>query len=185
VSGFLVLERNRNTRETWLTPRALLASLGVKFDLDPCAAPSPRPWPTAKRHIELPTNGLAAPWSGRIWLNPPYGKQAGLWLKRLADHGNGIALVFARTETAMFHEQVWPRASAVLFLRGRVSFCDADGRPADRSVSPSVLVAYGADNAEKLSRCGLEGAFLPITPATRASGRQADLALSSPIGGHQ
>jgi hypothetical protein len=54
----------------WLTPREIVTPLGP-FELDPCAAPSPRPWPTAVRHIELPECGLTAKWEGRVWLNPP------------------------------------------------------------------------------------------------------------------
>lgn len=48
---------------TWLTPRFIIDALGP-FHLDPCAAPSPRPWDTAQIHYELPTDGLAEPWSG-------------------------------------------------------------------------------------------------------------------------
>ena len=73
---------------TWLTPPEILDSLGA-FDLDPCAAPSPRPWATAARHIELPECGLAADWSGRIWLNPPFGREDAAWLRKLAAHGDG------------------------------------------------------------------------------------------------
>ena len=113
--------------DTWLTPPYILKALG-EFDLDPCAAPEPRPWPTASRHITLPTNGLQIEWHGRVWLNPPYGRATGTWLEKLANHGNGIALIFARTDTDMFFEQVWKRADAVAFLRGRLTFCDAAGR---------------------------------------------------------
>ena len=63
---------------TWLTPPELIQALGP-FDLDPCAAPSPRPWPTAAQHIELPRDGLAEPWSGYVWLNPPYSHAAWAW----------------------------------------------------------------------------------------------------------
>lgn len=90
---------------TWLTPPHITNALGA-FDLDPCAAPSPRPWPTAARHIELPEDGLAADWDGRVWLNPPYSFAAWKWLAKLAEHGRGTALVFARTETAGFVSEV-------------------------------------------------------------------------------
>jgi len=49
--------------EIWLTPPYIIACLGP-FDLDPCAAPEPRPWATAKRHYTREHNGLAKPWSG-------------------------------------------------------------------------------------------------------------------------
>ena len=54
---------NNGAEELWLTPPQLLSVLGP-FDLDPCACPDPRPWPTAKRHIALPEDGLAAQWGG-------------------------------------------------------------------------------------------------------------------------
>src|SRR5579859_729831 len=67
---------------TWLTPPEIIQALGL-FDLDPCAAPSPRPWPTASRHIELPEDGLAAKWHGRVWCNPPFGAHTAAWLARM------------------------------------------------------------------------------------------------------
>ena len=150
--------------DVWLTPPDLLAALGV-FDLDPCAAPNPRPWPTARQHYTLPTDGLAEPWEGRGWLNPPY-SNVRPWLARLADHGRGPALIFARTDTAAFHEQVWQRATALRFLRGRVTFYRPTATPgrdrAGGATSPSVLVAYGDADADVLRGCSIPGAFVTL-----------------------
>lgn len=110
----------------WLTPPSIVQALGP-FDLDPCAAPEPRPWPTAARHITLPEDGLKAEWRGRVWCNPPFGRHTALWLHRMAQHGNGIALAFARTDTAMFTQYVWPAAAAVLMLAGRPHFFGLTG----------------------------------------------------------
>ena len=141
---------------TWLTPRFILDALGA-FDLDPCAAPG---WETAKRMICLPDDGLAADWQGRVWCNPPFGKHTGAWLERMAQHGDGIALAFARTETRMFQQEVWPHASAVLFLAGRPHFHLPDGtRAKGNSGGPICLIAYGSRNAGSLASCGLPGAF--------------------------
>lgn len=148
---------------TWLTPPHIVDALGP-FDLDPCAAPSPRPWPTALRHIELPEDGLAAEWYGRVWLNPPYSFAAWQWLAKLADHGDGIALIFARTETAGFVREVWGKASAVLFIHGRLHFHYPDGtRAAANGGAPSVLVAYGAGAAERLRSAGIDGTWIDLT----------------------
>jgi hypothetical protein len=150
---------------TWLTPKFVLDALG-EFDLDPCAAPAPRPFPTAKTHyVEREGDGWKRRWFGRVWLNPPYGQEAGRWLLRLAGHGVGTALIFARTETEDFFAGVWERADAALFLRGRLTFLHPDGTEADSNGgAPSVLVAYGAEDAERLHSCGLEGQFVPIAP---------------------
>lgn len=86
--------------ETWLTPPYIIQALGP-FCLDPCAA-TDQPWSTAVTQFTKPENGLARDWFGFVWCNPPYGRHTGAWLNKLADHGNGLALIFARTETAMF-----------------------------------------------------------------------------------
>ena len=87
-------ERTETGKDEWLTPPEIIHALGC-FDLDPCA-PVVRPWPTATRHYTIEDNGLVQPWDGRIWCNPPYGTETGRWLARMAEHGNGIALIFAR-----------------------------------------------------------------------------------------
>ena len=143
----------------WLTPPEILARLG-EFDLDPCAAPEPRPWPTAKRHIVLPEDGLTAGWEGRVWCNPPFGSHTGQWLGRMALHGNGIALAFARTDTAMFHSWVFGKADAVLFVQRRPHFYRPDGsRAKGNSGGPVCLIAYGEANAQALAGSGIEGAL--------------------------
>jgi hypothetical protein len=142
--------------DEWLTPPEILHALGP-FDLDPCS-PVRRPWDTAAAHYTEPEDGMARPWWGRVWLNPPYGPQTERWLRRLADHGQGTALIFARTETRMFFESVWARATALLFLEGRLHFYTVAGERAPHNAGgPSVLIAYGAADAERLATAGLAG----------------------------
>jgi hypothetical protein len=165
-------QSSRMLTDVWLTPPEILAVLG-SFDLDPCAAPEPRPWPTARRMISRPDDGLSAEWLGRVWLNPPYSREAVRWIQRLADHGHGTALVFARTETAWFVDQVWRRASALLFMHGRVHFHRPDGsRSPDNAGAPSVLAAYGVSDAERLESSGLRGSFVSLAGAVLPGGEQ-------------
>lgn len=153
--------------DVWLTPPHIITALGA-FDLDPCAAPAPRPWNTANTHYTLPTNGLFEPWFGRVWLNPPYGELAARWVGRLAEYGNGITLLFARTETEMFFRSVWGKADAVLFLDGRLHFHRPDGkRSKNSSGAPSCLVAYGEHNVNALAASGLAGCLVRITERPR------------------
>lgn len=161
----------RASTTTWLTPPAILIAVGgaESFDLDPCAAVG-QPWPTARQHYTVVDNGLMKPWHGRVWLNPPYGREVGAWLGRMAAHNHGTALIFARTDTAAFFDHVWHAASGLLFIAGRLDFLRADGTPAPRkggkrpanSGAPSVLVAYGADDLDVLAYCGIEGHFVPL-----------------------
>jgi len=153
---------------TWLTPRWIIDALGGwrSFDLDPCAAPAPRPWQTARRmNAEADRDGLSIDWDGRVYLNPPYARsQIGVWMKRMADHGNGTALVFARTDARWFRDQVWPRAHGLLFLYGRLSFCRPDGATGKngRTTAPSVLIAYGGQDMDRLAASNFEGQFVPL-----------------------
>lgn len=70
---------------------------------------------------------------------------------------SGIALIFARTETKGFHREIWNKADAVFFFKGRLKFYHADGTQGGTANAPSCLVAYGKDNVQALEDCGLEG----------------------------
>jgi hypothetical protein len=63
--------------DEWLTPPEILRALGP-FDLDPCA-PIARPWETAAAHYTAEDDGLSKPWAGRVWCNPPFGREAVKW----------------------------------------------------------------------------------------------------------
>ena len=147
-------------KEDWLTPPSIIRACGP-FDLDPCS-PMPRPWDTAKQHYTLADNGLTKPWFGRVWLNPPYGNQTDKWMQMLAQHGNGIALIFARTETGSFFPWVWDYAAAILFIKGRLRFWTKEGREGGTAGAPSVLIAYGKENVMSLEKCGLPGRLVRL-----------------------
>jgi hypothetical protein len=160
--GLSAHQSARMLSDEWLTPPEILRALGP-FDLDPCT-PDAMPWQTAEKRYTKAQDGLQQPWHGRVWLNPPFGREAAKWLERLADHGDGIALVPARTETRMFYLHVWDRADAVCFMRGRPHFHRPCGtRAAANSGAPIALVAYGARNVNALRLSGL-GVVLALTP---------------------
>lgn len=138
--------------DEWLTPPDIIADLGP-FDLDPCC-PVIMPWRTATI-MRSKEDVLFEHWpdDAFVWLNPPYSDIA-RWMNELSIHpGGGIALVFARTETAWFVSTVWKRAMAIAFLHGRVTFHLPDGRPGPGNAgAPSCLVAYGTRGWNRLQR---------------------------------
>lgn len=147
--------------DEWLTPPEIIKALG-EFDLDPCS-PISRPWPTAALHYTIEDDGLSREWHGRVWLNPPYGPHTGTWLERLAIHGQGTALVFARTETEAWHRWVWPMATSVLFIEGRINFHHVSGAKAKKNAgAPSAFISYGQRDAELLRTCGIAGRWIPL-----------------------
>lgn len=143
------------TTHDWLTPPELLAALGP-FDMDPCASQF-QPWRTATQQFTIEDDGLARDWFGRVWCNPPYGPFAEKFLARMAAHGNGIALIFARTETKAFQKYCWRSADAMLFMAGRIKFRLPGGGLSGTAGAPSVLIAYGKANAEVLHCSGIDG----------------------------
>lgn len=150
---------HRGATDVWLTPPEIIEALGP-FDLDPCAAIG-QPWATAEKHYTIEDDGLAQTWRGLVWCNPPFGPEAGAWLARLAEHGAGIGLVPARTETRWFVREVWGKADAVLFLHGRPHFHHADGtRGRANSGAPICLIGYGARAADILRDCDLDGSLV-------------------------
>jgi hypothetical protein len=153
-SGFTHDQRTATSSDEWYTPPEVFDALGLAFDLDPAAPPGGVPWVPATRHLTQQDDGLSRPWRGRVWLNPPYGRQTDRWLSRLADHGDGLALVFARTDTAWF-QRVAARAAALCFIGGRLRFHRPDGTPGNTAPSPSLLVAFGLPCALGLAESGL------------------------------
>jgi hypothetical protein len=160
---------NTNNADEWLTPPYITDALGP-FDLDPCQPIDP-PFTHALIGYNVLDDGLAQTWRGRVWCNPPYGRETFKWLDKLATHGNGMSLIFARTETIGFHAQVWQRADAVFFFKGRLKFHYVTGEPAAAANAPSCLVAYGANNVEALKRAAdagdLLGKLVTLTDAAR------------------
>ena len=151
-----------SNKHTWETPQDFFDKLNsiYGFTLDACAE-----WHTAKVdcYYTKEQDALIQDWKGIVWCNPPYGRQTWLWLDKLATHGRGTALIFARTETKGFVEQVWNKASGLLFLHGRLFFYRTDGTPASANAgAPSVLVAYGREDAECLRCSLLEGTYVAL-----------------------
>jgi hypothetical protein len=160
-------ESTTSQTHVWLTPPHIIDALGgaASFDFDPCAAPEPRPWPTAlAMNARLDANGLQIRWRGRVWLNPPYDDRViAQWLGRMAEHDHGTALLGVRTENEAWRKFVWGRASGLLFLFGRLHYCRPDGRPAKGNAGhASVLCSYGQDDLDRLANSNLEGHLVPL-----------------------
>ena len=125
----------------WATPQSFFDALSAEFgpfDLDPCATPE-----NAKcaRFFTIEQDGLKQKWSGKVFMNPPYGKQIGQWIVKAKESAQGGALVVcmipARTDTKYWHEHIQDIAE-VRFVKGRIKFGDSKGS----APFPSVVVIY-------------------------------------------
>ena len=131
----------------WYTPPNLVGSIAVfldGIDLDPCAEPA-KAVPATTHYVE-DDDGLARDWSGKVFMNPPYGSGIDDWVRHLVNaYRSGqvtqaIALLPARTDTAwMGRLRDYPRC----FIRGRIRFSGEGSAP-----FPSVLVYLGGHIAK-------------------------------------
>lgn len=81
---------------------------------------------------------------------------------RLAEHDNGIALLYNRCDSRMFQDIIFKKAIAMKFLRHRIRFYRPNGTRGDSPGCGSILIAFGKDNAEILKACTIEGKYIQI-----------------------
>lgn len=148
-------QKSIGINDEWLTPPWIMEKLG-RFDLDPCS-PVVRPWDTANVHLTIDDDGLSSKWFGRVWCNPPFNRtQRHLWMRKMAEHGNGVMLVPAACETDAFRRYVFGVADGLLMLNRRPHFHFVDGTEAKANSGCTIcLVAYGKQNLEVLLDSGL------------------------------
>lgn len=164
-------QSSRSLGVDWLTPPVWIHALG-KFDLDPCVAED-MPWLTAPTMWTRSINGLNKGWFGRVWCNPPYGPPSIIepWMSRMAGHNNGVALIFARTDTACWHTFVFPVAVGALFVRGRPNFYTVTGSRSTKNCgAPVALIAYGESNMLAIAESGIAGKLVIFNHFPRTSG---------------
>ena len=143
------------------------------FDLDPCAA-DPRPWDCARPTSQSSMTAWRL-WLGRVYLNPPFNRyEVGDWIRKLADHGCGTALLHARTEAGWFEPSGRAHQHSCSWPTDQILSPDGSDQPAN-SGAPPVLVAFGDDDARRLRNSGIAGSFvtgwtwLPGRPSPQAS----------------
>jgi len=113
--------------DEWYTPLALFAELSAEFGgftLDPCCTPESA---LCLNFYTREDDGLAKPWSGRVFMNPPYGRPLGSWMKKAWEESQRGALVVclipARVDTAWWHD--YAVKGEVRFLKGRLQFANS------------------------------------------------------------
>ncbi len=129
----------------WATPETVVETASkefrVNFTLDVCANAENA---KCERYFDPEADGLKQSWAGETcWLNPPYGRQIGLWIAKAWSeshyHGATVAcLLPARTDVAWFHDYCLPYADEILFVRGRIKF----GGSKNSAPFPSMLLIF-------------------------------------------
>lgn len=166
--------------QEWYTPQYILARvLAVlgEIDLDPCAEKHTEKGPNvpAKRHITRQENGLAHPWTGRVFANPPYGKDMRAWAQKfMAEYRANrmpsvILLAHARTDTVWYS---YLCGVPVCFIKGRLKFSDSK----NSAPFPSALFYVGPNVARFAQVFADVGAvYQPLTGHTKPAVEQPQL----------
>ena len=145
----------------WYTPKWVFDELGIVFDLDPSSPHDHETFVPAAKKLTIFDDGLSQDWLGTVWMNPPYGRETPFWMRRFIDHGNGIALVFSRTDTAWCQEAM-RSCDAMLFVGGRIDFEPGheNKHKKSRCGAGTVMFAIGDRCVEALKKLSDRGVFL-------------------------
>lgn len=125
--------------DDWSTPQDFFDKLNAEFgfNLDPCASKENA---KCSRFFTQEDDGLQQKWTGRVFMNPPYGRQIGLWVKKAYESYRGGAVVVcllpARTDTKWFHE--YCVKGQIRFIKGRLKF----GGSSNSAPFPSMVVIF-------------------------------------------
>lgn len=128
-----------STTDLWETPQWLFDELNnvYHFQTDVCAIPENAKCAT---YFTPEQDGLAQEWKGICWMNPPYGRNIGKWVKKAYESArNGatvVCLLPSRTDTAWWHD--YCMKGKITFIRGRLKF----GQSKNSAPFPSAIVAF-------------------------------------------
>ena len=125
--------------DLWETPQWLFDKLHAQygFETDVCALPENA---KCERYFTPEQDGLSQEWTGVCWMNPPYGRKIGEWIKKAYESSlkgaTVVCLIPARTDTAWWHDYVMQ--GEITFVRGRLRF----GGSKNSAPFPSAIVAF-------------------------------------------
>ena len=125
--------------DLWETPKVFFDELDKEFhfELDVCALPENA---KCKNYFTPEIDGLKQKWCGICWMNPPYGREIGNWMKKAyessQDGATVVCLVPSRTDTKWWHE--YAMKGEIRFIRGRLKF----GNSNNSASFPSAVVIF-------------------------------------------
>ncbi len=133
------------TSDDYYTPKWIFDAMGITFDLDVACPPEGPIHVPAARYYTAADDGLAQPWEGRVWMNPPFSK-TNPWALRFIEHANGIALVpFAKAKWAC---TLWEAAEGIVMLPAKFKF------EGGSIFIQTMLAAFGGDCVEAIAKIG-------------------------------
>ena len=163
-------------RNRYCTPRLILDpvyAMWGRIDLDPCWDPTSIVRALRTFDIRRGQDALKLRWRGRVFLNPPYSGPAP-FLRRAAIHyrrglAETLAIVNVMAGSRYWHQWVWPHATAICFLDGRVAFL-VNGKPKKGTRFYDQAVIYYGDDVRRFRQIWSRLGVVVDTPGTLTRG---------------
>jgi len=114
--------------DVWSTPPDFYKKLDDEFhfDFDPCP-------------LNPTFDGLSVQWGKRNFMNPPYGRVIGNWIKKASENPMTVCLLPARTDTRWFWDYIYNKPHVeIRFIKGRLKF----GGGKNSAPFPSMVVIF-------------------------------------------
>ncbi len=129
--------------------KAARSVLGT-IDLDPSSHPVANRVVKATRFFTLHDDGLSKPWSGCVWLNPPFSEWKSWVPKIIAEWQSGnvsqmCVLCATRTLTAQYFWDIHQHCTSLCIFRGRIPFWGGLAASPD----DGHVVFYFGDSADR------------------------------------
>lgn len=150
------VQQEQLTSDDYYTPRWVFERMGLVFDLDVCAPPGGVEWVPAVRYFDQAADGLAQPWEGRVWMNPPF-SGTGPWVDKFIVHGHGVCLV--PHSRARWHARLWASSAVLVDVNAQgdsmFKFYKALTGEYANIYMPVFMAGFGDECVEAIGRLGV------------------------------
>ena len=136
-------------KHDWETPQHFFDELHAKYDftLDASATGENAKLPN---HFTIEDDALKQRWEGRVFVNPPYGREIKHWVEKaykesLESYNECVVMLIpSRTDTSYWHDYIFGKAKEIDFLRGRLKF-EVNGKAGQPAPFPSAVIVYSKE----------------------------------------
>jgi len=151
---------NSSEKMDWGTPQFLYDQLDAEFgfNVDVCAHELNH---KCYNYFTEDDDGLSLDWVGTCWMNPPYGREIGKWIKKAYEESlrgaTVVCLIPSRTDTKYWHDYVM-NAAEIRLVKGRIKFVHSEELHSASAPFPSAIIVFkNTGEPVKVSGCVLNG----------------------------
>ena len=146
------MQQSGLTTDDYYTPKWIFDALKIEFEIDVACPPDGPPNTPCKRYYSQLEDGLTSPWTGTVFMNPPYSKPAP-WVQKFLEHADGIALLpYAKSK---WLQSLWDHPATRLLYVYSIKFERADTKLNGSTPFPLGIWGIGDTAINALLNSGL------------------------------